>query len=205
MTINFFIRIAVLASLPMTAAAQVRDAGSLLRGPLQALGQAGFAGTQNIAMPEAPSAAAVSPTAAPADEPAQAVAALVDAVAKSGAEGTFSGAVLRKVGLAFVGEVFPFKNIQVIDSGANLIRNFTVTSIRGSNDILLQAVKQTGVNKQLRSYLISADGRLLGAAVSWKESGTLLTDAIPLADAETGYREQLDFWIRYYRANLKKP
>ncbi len=204
MTMNYFI-LAAIAFLPMTAVAQPRDAGSLLRGSLQALGQAGFAEIQGVPMPQAPSTVAASPTATPQDETAQAVAALVDAVQKTGVEGTFVGAVLRKVGLAFNGEVFPFKNIQVIDLNLNLIRNFTVTSIRGQNGILLQSVAKSGINKKLRSYLISAEGKLLGAAVSWKENGAYLTDSIPLADAEVDYREQLDFWMRYYRANLKKP
>ncbi len=200
---NYLIPIAVLAFLPMTAAAQARDAGSLLRGPMQALGQAGFAGMQDVPMPQAPSAVPASPVTAPVNETAQAVAALADAAQKSGGERTALGALLRKVGLAFDGKDFPIKDIQVTDS--DLLRLFSVTPIRGQNDIFLESVKKHGVKKQLRSYLISADGRLLGAAVSWKANGAYLTDSIPMGEAEAGYREQLDFWMRYYRANLKKP
>ncbi|UPT74971.1 MAG: hypothetical protein M0D55_04460 [Elusimicrobiota bacterium] len=200
MTMN--ILIAVLALLPMTAAAQGRDSGSLLRGSMHALGQAGFAGMADIAMPQAPSAPSVSLVAAPVTETAQAIVALVDAVKKIGIDGSFSGAVLRKVGLAFVGETYPFKVIKISDPD---VRNFTVTAVRGQNDILLEAVKKVDGKKHLRSYLISADGKLLGAAVSWKENGLILTESIPLVDAEADYREQLDYWMRYYRANLKKP
>lgn len=199
---NHFILIVILASIPLTAAAQVRDARSLLNGPMQALGQAGFAGMQDIPMPQAPSAAPGSPVAPPVDETTQAVAALVEAVQKTGTEGSLFGAILKKVGLAFEGETFPFKVFQMTDAGT--LRRFTVTSVRGKNDILLETMKKVGGKKQLWSYLISDDGRLLGAAVSWKENGTYLAESVPLAEAEVGYREQLDFWLRYYRANLKK-
>lgn len=199
---NMNILIAVLALAPMTAAAQVRDAGSLLRGSMHALGQAGFAGMQDIQMPQAPSPMSASPAAAAVDDTAQAIVALVDAVQKVGIEGLSVGAVLRKVGLTFVGDTFPFKVIKVADPD---VRNFTVTTVRGQNDILLESVIKVDGKKHLRSYLISADGKLLGAADSWKENGLILTESIPLPDAEAGYREQLDFWMRYYRANLKKP
>ena len=82
---------------------------------------------------------------------AQAVAALVDTVQKSSVEGSFVGAVLRKVGLAFNSEVFPFKNIRVVDINLKSIRNFIVKSIRRNNDILLRSVPKFGVNKKLRS------------------------------------------------------
>ncbi len=200
MTMN--ILIAVLALAPMTATAQVRDAGSLLRGSMHALGEAGFARMQDIPMPQAPSAMSASPAAAAVDETSQAFVALVEAVQKIGIESFSTGAVLRKVGLAFVGETYPLKVIKVADPD---MRYFTVTAARGQNDILLEAIKKVDGKKQQRSYLISSDGRLLGAAVSWKENGLILTESIPLTDAEAGYREQLEFWMRYYRANLKKP
>jgi hypothetical protein len=192
----------VAAFLPMNAAAQVRDSGSLLRESIHALGQAGFAGMQDVSPPQAVNVVSAAPAAAAGDETAQAVAALVEAVQKTGIEGSFSGAVLRKVGLAFVGETYPFKVIKIADPD---VRNFAVTTVRGQKDILLEAVKKVDGKKHLRSYLISADGKLLGAAVSWKENDHILTDSVSLADAEAGYREQLDFWMRYYRANLKKP
>ena len=201
MTMNIFI--AMLVLLPMTAVAQVRNPGSLLRGSMHALGQAGFAELQDVPMPQAPSAISASPAAVPLDETAQAIIALVEAVQKDGIESTFSAGVLRKVGLAYVGEIYPFKVLRFTD--ADTLRYFTVTAVRGKNDILLESTKKVDGKKQMRSYLISAEGRLLGAAVSWKDNGLIWTDSIPLADAEAGYREQLDYWMRYYRANLKKP
>ncbi|MBI5247542.1 MAG: hypothetical protein HY923_10200 [Elusimicrobia bacterium] len=195
--------VSALTLLPMTAAAQVRDAASLLRGPVQALGQAGFAGMKDISVSEPPSALSASPAAAPADETSQAVKALVEAALKSGGDRTSFGAILRKVGLVFNGEIVPVKDLQVAET--DLVRLFSVTSVRGTNDIFIETVKKVGGKKKLRSYLISPDGKLLGSAVSWKENGAYLTDSIPAAEAEADYREQLDFWMRYYRANLKKP
>lgn len=200
---NHFILIAVLASLPLTAAAQVRDPGAMLRGQIEALGQAGFAGMRDIPMPQAPSAVPAAPQSTPADETTQAVAALVDAVQKSGAEIKSTGDVLRELGVAFDGESFLAKNIEATDAASTNL--FTVTAARGKTDIILVTLVRVNGKKQLRYYLISADGRLLGAAVTRKENGANLTESVPMAEAESGYREQLDFWVRYYRANLKKP
>lgn len=195
--------IAVLVCLPLTAAAQVRDAGALLRGRIEALGQAGFAGMQDVPMPKAPSAVPASPMSEPADETAQAIAALSDVVRKSGEEIKFIGDALRKLGVAFDGESFLAKNIKVTETASTHL--FTVTAVRGKTDIILVALVRVDGKKQLRSYLISADGRLLGAAMTRKENEAYLVESIPLPEAEAGYREQLDFWMRYYRANLKKP
>lgn len=203
MTMNHILLISALTLLPMTVTAQIRDAASFLRGPIQALGQAGFAGMQDISVLQPPSALSASTVAAPADETSQAVKALVEAAQKSGGDTTSLGAILRKVGLAFSGEIVPIKVLQVAET--DLVRLFSVTAVRGTNDIFLETVKKSGGKKQLRSYLISADGKLLGSALSWKENGAYLTDSIPVAEAEADYREQLDFWMRYYRANLKKP
>lgn len=195
--------IALLVCLPLTAAAQVRDAGALLRGRIEALGQAGFAGMQDVPMPKAPSAVPAAPLSAPADETTQAIAALIDVVQKSGVESKSVGDTLRKLGVAFDGEFFLAKNVKGTDSAT--INLFSVTIARGKTDILLETVVKVDGKKQLRSYLISADGKLLGAAVTRKENGAYLAESVPLAEAESGYREQLDFWMRYYRANLKKP
>lgn len=195
--------IVTLAFLPITTTAQIRDTGALLRGRVEALGQAGFAGMTGIPTQQAPNAAPASPAVVPVDETTQAVAALVEVVQRTGIEGGFSGAVLRKVGLAFDGEAYRFKVVQI--KGPDSTRQFVVTSARGSIDILLESVTKVEGRRQLRSYLIAADGRLLGAAVSWKENELILTDSIPLAQADTGYREQLGFWLQYYRANLKNP
>lgn len=203
MTRNYLLLIAVLAFLPMQAKAQVRDAASLLRGSMQALGQAGFAGMQDVTMPQPPSAMSASPASMRVDETALAIAALVDAVQKSGTESKSVGETLRKVGVPYNGEFFLSKDIQAADSDS--IKLFTVTAVRGQNDILLEAVVKVGGKKELRSYLIATDGKLLGAAVTRKENGAYVAESVPLAGAEAGYREQLDFWMRYYRANLKKP
>lgn len=195
--------IALLVCLPLTAAAQVRDAGALLRGRIEALGQAGFAGMQDVPMPQAPSAVPAAPLSAPADETTQAIVALIDVVQKSGVESKSVGDTLRKLGVAFDGEFFLAKNVKGTDPAT--INLFSVTAARGKTDILLETVVKVDGKKQLRSYLISADGKLLGAAVTRKENGAYLAESVPVAEAEAGYREQLDFWMRYYRANLKKP
>lgn len=200
---NYFILLAVLAFLPMAAAAQVRDAGTLLRGPMQALGQAGFAGMQDIPMPQAPNAVSAAPVSAPADETTQAIAALIDAVQKSGTESKSIGETLRKLGVPYADEFFLAKNIKATESDS--IKLFTTTAVRGKTDIILEVVVKVSGKKELRSYLISADGKLLGAAVSRKENGAYVSESVSLTDAEAGYREQLDFWMQYYRANLKKP
>lgn len=200
---NRFPLIAMLVCLPLTAAAQVRDASSLLRGRIEALGQAGFAGMQDVRMPTVPSAVPATPSATPADETVQAIAALVDVVQKSGAESKSIGDTLRKLGVAFDGEFFLAKNVKGTNPAT--INLFSVTTSRGKTDILLETVVKVDGKKQLRSYLISADGKLLGAAITRKENGAFVAESVPLAEAAPGYREQLDFWVRYYRANLKKP
>lgn len=203
MLTNRFPLIALLVCLPLTAAAQVRDAGALLRGRIEALGQAGFAGMQDVPMPKAPSAVPASPLSEPGDETTQAIAALIDVVQKSGVESKSVGDTLRKLGVAFEGEFFLARNVKGTDPAT--INLFSVTTARGKIDILLETVVKVDGKKQLRSYLISTDGKLLGAAVTRKENGAYLAESVPLAEAETGYREQLDFWMRYYLANLKKP
>ncbi len=200
---NHFILIVALASLPLTATAQVRDAGTLLRGQTEALEQAGFAGMRGIPMPQAPSAVPAAPQSTPADETTQAIATLIEVVQKSGAEMQSIGDVLRKLGVAFDGESFLAKNIKATDAASTNL--FSVTAARGKTDIILVTLVRVNGKKQLRYYLISADGRLLGAAVTRKENEAYVSESVPLAQAEAGYREQLDFWLRYYRANLKKP
>lgn len=107
------------------------------------------------------------------------------------------------MGVAFDGELFPSKTILITDSGSPKL--FTVATIPGKDDIFIEEATRTAGKKQIRSYRISAGGKLLGAAVTWKENGTYIAESVPLAEAEAGYREQLAFWIQHYRANRKKP
>ncbi len=193
--------IAIMSFLPISAQAQVRDAGSLLRGSILGLGQVGFEGMQGIPMPQPPSYAAAAPILTTVDETAQAVATLEDAARPT--SGGAPGDTLRKLGIAFDGESSPSKGLGATDSESK--RLFGVVIVQGKKYVLIEEMKKAVVPKQLQSYLIGADGGLLAAAVTRKENGKFIAEPISLADAAAGHREQLDFWVRYYRANLKKP
>ncbi len=195
--------VAVLAFVPMSANAQVRDSGSLLRGSMRALEQAGFAGMQAVSMPQAPGEASAAPLSIPDDETAEAVTALVDAAQKLNGAGLAPGETLRKLGIIFDDEKSPTKSLGAFDSDSK--KYFTVIMIQGRKYVLIEEMRTVAAKKQLRSYLIGADGSLLAAAVTRKENGKYIAEPIPFADAAAGHREQLDFWVRYYRVNLKKP
>lgn len=194
---------AVLAIFPAVAASQVRDPGLILRGSARVLEQAGFAGMQGVADISAPDSVKASPVQAPVDETAEAIAAIAAVVQRIN-QGTYPGEVLRKVGIPFSGDDALVRNMKVADGDVS--RFITIPAIPGSGDqMIMEAITKVGGRKLLRSYLISANGSLRGAAASRKENGVFVAEAIPLPEAESGYREQLDFWLRYYRANLKKP
>lgn len=193
--------IAGLAFLPLTVSAQPGQANAILREQIQALRASGFSGMTDIQVPQAPAAVQVTPASVQGDETTEALAALRR---ESKQDTTVSGEVARALGFAFIGESFPAKWI-TSPKEADVIRIFTVTTVRGASDIILGEVRKVGERKEIRSYLISTNGTLEAATVTVKVNGKLQSEKVPVANAQAGCRELLGYWTRYYRENLKKP
>lgn len=199
MNMNALPLVAALALTPMVASAGIGNAETILGGSLKALQGAGFEGIHDIPVPSALPAVAAFRVAARADETAEALAALTARTSILDGNGSAIGETVRKLGFAFDGDEFPTKNFS---SDGN---NFAVTSYRGKVELILQEVLRVDGKKRLRSCLLSADGTLQAAAVTRKENGRFIADAVPPAEAQAPCRALLDFWVQYYRDNLKKP
>jgi hypothetical protein len=78
---------------------------------------------------------------------------------------------------------------------------FSTTTFRGKTEIIISGFDNA--KQELRSYLISSDGILLAAATTRKVNGQFQAEKIPVSEAQEGYGEVLEFWMRYYRDNLK--
>ena len=65
------------------------------------------------------------------------------------------------------------------------------TTVRGKTEILLSYQK---ANEEIRAYLVTPDGNLEAAARATQQG---VTD-IPAAEAQTGFQNELGFWVRYY-------
>lgn len=197
MTQKILIFVAGLAFAPLTASAQVRDANSILRGQIQALKAAGFSGMTEVQMPQAPTTARTLSVSAQVDETAEALAALSRTAQK---KANLINETLQALGLDLNGRTSLDRAIerQPFPGG---IRFFTVTTIRGNPSIIIEEFEKA--SQELRSYLITSDGNLVAAALTRKVSGKFQAEKVPTSEAQAGYRNLLEFWMRYYRDNLK--
>lgn len=190
--------VAGLALAPLAAWAQPRDAGAALRGQIQALQAGGFLGMAEVQMPKAPAAAKALPVSVQTDETTEALAALILAAQT---DGNLIAETIRALGFDFNGDAFPAKGIEKQPSSQGN-RYFSVTTVRGRTEIIMQGFDKA--KQELRAYLITSDGSLVSAAVTKKINGKFQADKTPVSEAQTGCRELLEFWTRYYRENLKK-
>ncbi|OGR98496.1 MAG: hypothetical protein A2V88_05995 [Elusimicrobia bacterium RBG_16_66_12] len=197
MTRRTLLLIAGLAFAPLAASAQVRDANSILRGQIQALRAAGFSGMTEVQVPQAPATARTLSVSAQVDETAEALAALSRAAQT---KVNLIDETLRALGFDFNGGVSLDKGIprQPFPGG---IRFFTVTTARGNPEIIIEEFDKA--KQELRSYLITSDGNLVAAAMTRKVNGKFQAEKITISEAQTGCRNLLEFWTRYYRDNLK--
>lgn len=188
--------IAGLAFLPLTASAQVRDANSILRGQIHALQMAGFSGMTEVQVPQAPATARSLPVSVQVDETTEALVTL----GASPHDVTLIGETARTLGFDFNGDQLPGKGYAT-PKDQPTVRYFSATTFRGKTDIVIsEGIKET---RELRSYLISPDGTLVAAAVTRKVNGKFQVERISNSEAQAGYRSLLEFWLRYYRENLK--
>ena len=191
--------VAGLAFAPLAAYAQPGNANAVLRGQIHALQAAGFSGMADVALPQAPAVVGVLPVSAQADESTEALAALIRG-AQPGS--TLNGEGIRALGFNFSGDKLPVNGYGWAEN-QSLKTMFSITTFRGKTDIIIsQGIKAT---RELRSYLISPEGVLEAAAVTRKVNGILQSESIPVSQAQAGSREMIQFWVRYYRENLKKP
>ncbi|UPT75874.1 MAG: hypothetical protein M0D55_09505 [Elusimicrobiota bacterium] len=191
--------VAGLAFAPLAASAQPGNANVVLRGQMQVLQAAGFSGMAEVAMPQAPAAVRVLPVSAQADETSEALAALIRGALL---DGTLNGEGVRALGFNFKGDLFPVKSYAK-PADQTVITIFSVTTFRGKTDIIIsQGIKET---REVRNYLISPEGVLEAASVWRKVNGSSQAESIPVSQAQAGSREMIQFWVRYYRENLKKP
>ncbi|OGS00550.1 MAG: hypothetical protein A2V88_05625 [Elusimicrobia bacterium RBG_16_66_12] len=197
MTRNTLMIIAGLAFAPLSASAQVRAANSILRGQIQALSAAGFSGMAEVQMPQAPATARTLSVSAQVDETAEALASLSRAAQTNV---VLIGATVRTLGFDFDDGPFPARGIERQPSAGGL-RFFAVTTFRGNPEIIIEEFDKA--RQELRSYLITSNGNLVAAAMTRKISGKFQAEKIPTSEAQTGCRNLLEFWTRYYRDNLK--
>lgn len=194
--------IASLAFAPLSVSAQAGNANTALRQQIQALGAAGFSGMTELRAPQSPPAAMnAAPAAAQPDETTETLAALRrEAKEETG----LGGETARALGFDFNGELLPTKYL-VSPKVQDVIRYFSVTTFRGQSDVIIQEIRKVDGRKEMRSYLIAMNGALEAAALTVKVNGKYPAEKIPVADAQAGCRELVEFWTRYYRENLKKP
>lgn len=193
--------IIVLAFAPLGASAQPRNANAMLREQIQALGASGFSGMAEIQVPQAPATMKGASVSVQADKTTEALAALRR---EAKTEMNLTPENARALGFNFTGERFPVMNITT-PKDQDVIRLFNVTTVRGTTDFIVQDFRRVNGRQELRSYLISDNGVLESAALTVKVNGKILAEKIPVAAAQAGCREQLEFWKRYYRENLKRP
>lgn len=188
-----------LAFAPLAASAQPGNANAALHAQIQALQRAGFSGMTEVQIPQAPVAVKVLLVSAQADETTEALAALIRGAQL---DGTLHGEAIRALGFNFNGDKFPIKGYDKPENQP-VMTVFSITTFRGKTDIIIWE----GINatKEVRSYLISPEGVLEAAAVTRKVNGKSQAEKIPVSQAQAGSREMIQFWVRYYRENLKKP
>lgn len=191
--------VAGLAFAPLAASAQPGNTDAVLRGQIQSLQAAGFSGMAEVAMPQAPAAVRALPVSAQADETMEALTALIRGAQR---DGTLNGEAMRLLGFKFNGDFLPVKGYDQQED-QTVITKFSVTTFRGKPDIIIShGIKAT---REGRSYLISSEGVLEAAVVTKTVNGKFQRESIPVSQAQAGSREMIEFWIRYYRENLKKP
>lgn len=192
--------IAGLAFAPLAASAQPGNANAVLREQMQALRTSGF-GMAEVQVPQAPAAVKGVLASNQVDEITEALAALRR---ETKAESNVGGEAVRALGFDFNGEKLPVKHI-VTPKIEDVIRWFNVSTFLGTTDIIMQDFRKVNGRQELRSYLISTSGALEAAALTVKVNGKLVAEKVPVSAAQAGCREQLEFWTRYYRENLKNP
>jgi len=181
---------------PLVASAQPRDGNAMLRGQIQALGAAGFSGMTEIQVP-APATTKIVLVSVQADETTDALAGLIR---KAKIPTTFDGETMRVLGIDFDGEKLLTTGIDKQKHPGG-IYFFSVTNARGKTEILMAGFDSA---KQERpTYLVSTDGTLVAAAITRKLNGKFQAERIPVSEAQAAYKELLEFWMRYYRDNLK--
>jgi len=191
--------VAGLAFAPLAASAQLGNANAVLRGQIQALQAAGFTGMAEVAMPQVPAAVRALPVSAQADETTETLAALIRGAQ---VDRTLNGETMRLLGFKFNGDFLPVKGYDQQED-QTVTTKFSVTMFRGKTDIIIShGIKAT---REGWSYLISPEGVLEAAVVTRTVNGKFQRESIPVSQAQAGSREMIQFWIRYYRENLKKP
>lgn len=191
--------VAGLVFAPLVAFAQPRNANAVLRGQIQALQVAGFSGMAEIALPQAPAAMRALPVSAQADETREALAALIRGAQ---ADQTLNAEGMRALGFNFNGDHFPAKGYAKPENQP-VKTMFSTTTFRGKTDIIIsQGIDAT---REVRTYLISPEGVLEAAAATRKVNGKSQAESIPVSQAQADSSEMIQFWVRYYRENLKKP
>lgn len=193
--------IAGLVFAPLAASAQSGNANAALSGQMQALRASGFLGLAEIQVPQATADVKATPASVQVDETAEALAALSREVKE---ESSQDGETARALGFNFNGDLLPTKYI-VTPKVQDVTRFFSITTFRGTADIIIQEIRKVDGRKELRSYLITSTGSLEAAALTVKINGKVQAERISGSQAQAGCRELLEFWTRYYRDNLKKP
>lgn len=189
--------VAGLVFAPLAAFAQPGNTNAVLRSQIQSLQAAGFSGTAEVAIPQAPAAVGALPVSVQADETTEALAALVRGAQR---DGTLNGEAMRALGFNFNGDKFPVKGYAKPENQP-VLTAFSITTFRGKTDIII--TEGISATREVRSYLISPEGILEAAVVTRKVNGISQSEKIPVATAQAGYRELLKFWTRYYRENLR--
>jgi hypothetical protein len=172
-----------------------------MQGAVQALKAAGLP-----AVPGAQFIKVQAPTpdsSVPLNETAKALSALVGVAQKQTRGPDFLIATAKALGFIFEGDSFPVGSIPSQKDGG-IIRYFSIAQYHGKDEIIIDEIRRIDGRKELRSYWITPAGELQAAALTVKVNGSYVAQKVPADDAQTGCRALLEYWVQYYRDNLKR-
>jgi hypothetical protein len=190
-----------LALLPLAAMSQVREPTVLMNGHLQSLKVAGFPVPSEAPPVEVPTP--VPSVGASKTITSEALSALVASAKDDRKSYTYVAETARVLGFVFEGDEFLVVNIPA-QKAPDAIRVFSVAHYHNADEIIFDEIRRVDGRKEARSCLVSADGVLRAAALTVKVNGSYIAKKVPNDDAQAGCRALLDFWVQYYRDNLKK-
>jgi hypothetical protein len=172
-----------------------------MNGRLQSLKVAGFSVPSEAPPVEVPNPA---PSVGTSNGiPNEALLALVASAKDDPKSYTYVPETARVLGFIFEGNEFLVGNLPV-QKFPDALRGFSVAHYHGADEIIIDEIRRVDGRKEDRSYLVSADGVLRAAALTFKVNGSYVAQKVPNDDAQAGCRALLDFWVQYYRDNLKK-
>lgn len=180
------------------------EAKQLLTAPIQEMQKAGYSGAGSAAVPPPP--AVVTPVAVQAQSSSDHDKDVLkkyaaEILAMAGPQVAVQGTIAQKLGFSqtpsdpwLPNGNMPLKGVGRRNNSTQELKIIAVTAVRGKTEILLTYQKG---NEEIRAYLIMLDGTFESAARATQQG----VAEIPADQAQTGFQNELGFWVRYYDKN----